>query len=69
MSFIDLEREIQTTPFVQRRKQQLTEQPDNLLGLLKESEHRLNILRSLTGTDHEPTEEEIKKWICATRKK
>lgn len=69
MSYIDFERGNPTIPFVQRRKQKLTEQPDNLLGLFKESEHRLKILRSLTGTDHEPTEEEIKKWICATRKK
>ena len=68
MSFLDLERGNPTIPFVQGRKQKLTDQPDKLLGLFKESERRLNILRSLTGTDHQPTEEEIKKWIYSTRK-
>ena len=68
MSFLDLERGNPTTPFVQRRKQKLTEQPDKLLGLFKESERRLTILRSFTGANHEPSDEEMKRWICSTRK-
>ena len=69
MSFIDFERGNPTIPFIQRHREQQTQPERDLLADFKESERRLTILRSFTGANHEPTEEEMRRWICATRKK
>lgn len=67
MSFTDFEKGIPTIPFCQRAKQLHHAEDANLLARFNESERRQNILRSITAIKHEPTKEEIKRWIDATK--
>jgi len=64
MSYHDFEHGTPTVPFCQRKPEPTIEDYD-LLSRFKESERRLKILRLITGGDHEPTEEEMKRWIAA----
>lgn len=47
----------------QRRREQQDEQHRELLERWKESEHRLNILRSIQRSSDQPEEERMRRWI------
>ncbi len=71
MSFSDFEQGTPSVPFCQRQKKQQNAQADadDMLEMFQESERRLNILRIISGDQHEPTDEEIRRWISTVSPK
>ncbi len=63
MSYLDFAKGVSTTPFIQRKRHQQLDH-DDLLVNFKESERRLNILRTFGGhLGQLPTDEEMKNWF------
>ena len=68
MSYADFDKGTSSSSLVMKRSFADRDQ-DDLLGRFKECERRLTVLRLFTGGDHEPTEEEMIKWLEAIKRK
>ena len=68
MSYLAFSQGIKSVPFVQRTRQS-KDVDEEFLQKFKESERRLNILRTFgEHIDHQPTEEEMRNWLKSIRR-